>query len=472
MAGKPDQGLQIGLIFAVFFALIFAVATYIGFRSAGEAKQRADELARQKSDAESAQRNLQNENERYREMMGFRPVEDSLETVEKTFKEDMQRYAGTFDESRHKYREILEYIYEENGRIAQRESQSKEREKDLKERLAAVEAEKDAQVSTFRTEMQQTKEDIARETSQFKSDRAALESAKAKLLENLDIQRTKFEAELARKNAETTELNDKLAKNERSISKLMEERQVEARSFEVPDGRIAWVNQNGTVWINLGSADALRPQVTFSVYDTDQPDAANAEKKGSIEVTRILGEHMSEALVTADDARNPILSGDQIYSQVWHPGKQLRFAFTGFIDFDSDGRSDLQTARDLIALNGAEVDAYVDEKGAIQGQLSVETRYLVLGDRPTDVIKAAMSESYDRMGSDAAALGVETIGLDQFLNQMGYISQERTVALGPAARPSDFPASEDKGNTSDALKRATPPFRPRSPNLNNQKTPY
>ena len=33
---------------------------------------------------------------------------------------------------------------------------------------------------------------------------------------------------------------------------LIEQRKDEPGSFEVADGRISWVNQNGTVWINLG----------------------------------------------------------------------------------------------------------------------------------------------------------------------------------------------------------------------------
>ena len=72
---------------------------------------------------------------------------------------------------------------------------------------------------------------------------------------------------------------------------------------------------------------------------------------------------MAEARVTEDDATNPILTGDRIYSQVWQPGKKLHFALTGLIDLDGDTRSDMQLARELIELNGGVVDAYVADEG-------------------------------------------------------------------------------------------------------------
>src|SRR6185436_7906434 len=187
-------------------------------------------------------------------------------------------------------------------------------------------------------------------------------------------------------------LEEQLTKQDRAVKYLIEQRKDEPGSFEVADGRISWVNQNGTVWINLGTADSLRRQVTFSVFDADQHDAAKAEKKGSIEVTRLLDDHMAEARITKDDPTNPILTGDNIYSQVWHRGKKLHFALTGVIDIDGDGQSDMQQALELIKLNGGIVDAYLKDDGKVDGEITANTRYLVLGDVPDTAIKSAMIE--------------------------------------------------------------------------------
>ena len=223
------------------------------------------------------------------------------------------------------------------------------------------------------------------------------------------------------------------------IAILIEQRKDEPGSFEVADGRISWVNQNGTVWINLGSADSLRRQVTFSVFDADQHDAAKAAKKGSIEVTRLSDEHMAEARITKDDPTNPILVGDNIYSQVWHRGKQLHFALTGVIDIDGDGQSDMQLARELIKLNGGIVDAYLKDDGKIEGEITANTRYLILGDVPDSALKSALTEGYHKMSKEAASVGVQTITLPQFLDQMGYKPQDRTIHLGTGAKARDFP---------------------------------
>jgi hypothetical protein len=235
---------------------------------------------------------------------------------------------------------------------------------------------------------------------------------------------------------------------------MAEQRKDEPGSFEVADGRISWVNQNGTVWINLGTGDSLRRQVTFSVFDADQHDAAKAAKKGSIEVTRLLDEHMAEARITKDDPTNPILTGDNIYSQVWHRGKQLHFALTGMIDIDGDGQSDMQLARDLIKLNGGIVDAYLKDDGKMEGEITANTRYLVLGDVPDSALKSAMVDGYHKMSKEAASLGVQTITLAQFVDQMGYKPQDRTVHLGTGAQARDFPTRPDRF---DGSSTAPPP---------------
>jgi hypothetical protein len=64
------------------------------------------------------------------------------------------------------------------------------------------------------------------------------------------------------------------------------------------------------------------------------------------------------------------------------------------------------------------------------------------------------------MQKDATSLGVETITLSQFLNQMGYKPQNRTVQLGGGATARDFPARPDDYSRS---RGAAQQFRPRTP---------
>ena len=145
------------------------------------------------------------------------------------------------------------------------------------------------------------------------------------------------------------------------------------------------------MWINLGSADALRRQITFSVFDADKQDPAKTDRKGSIEVTKILGDHMAEAHITNDDPQNPILTGDQILQPGLASRQALRFALTGIIDLDGDGRSDMKMARDLIELNGGD-----------GGRVSRRRRHGRRRDHRQHAVSRARHLSPGRQSSDAA----------------------------------------------------------------------
>lgn len=429
MAARQDQTLQIALIFFVGLAVILGGCLVWVNRLKADYRQQVESLEQDKADESNKARTLQNENEQYRLAMGFGQF-DNLDTVSSRIATDLETYGASFDESSRSYRAILEALNDENRISAQQESESKIREKQLKERLLAVESEKEAQIKEFQQTLQKVEADAASERNKFNTARADLQTQQESLKQSLARQRAaqeKLEQELNTKVARVqSELDDAV----RSRIKLLEDRKQEATSFEVADGRVTWVNQaNQTVWINLGKDDSLRRQVTFSVFEQDAADAGKAAKKGSIEVVRLLGDNMAEAEITNDNPRNPILPGDQIYSQVWHRGKKVHFAFAGTIDFDGDKRSDLQRARDLIALNGGVVDAYADDEGNVQGELSVETRYLVTGDYPGGVSDGKQKQAWDQMSKRAQALGIESITLNEFLNRMGYKPQTNTVQL-------------------------------------------
>jgi hypothetical protein len=460
MPARQDQTLQIFLIISIFFSLVCAVLGFLAWRAYSEEAQRYVALENDNRSKQTSIGNLTAENEGFREMIGF-GANDNAADIKTAFDEEMKtRGAGVADEGSRNYRKVSETLYADVQRLAASEASLKEQVKDLNNRLSAVQTEANNQISQFEQQRQEAEANLASERNTFTEDRKKLESVQKDLMATVEKQSTEHEAELAKNAADKAELDKKIAELERAVTLFSEQRKDEPGSFEVADGRISWVNQNGTVWINLGALDSLRRQVTFSVYDADEHDAEKAEKKGSIEVTRILGEHMAEARITEDDSTNPILTGDRIYSQVWQPGKKLHFALTGLIDVDGDTRSDMQLARELIELNGGVVDAYVTDDGSIEGTIEATTRYLVLGDLPTSVTQAKAQESWTTMNQTADSLGVETITLSQFLSQMGYKPQDRAVTLGAGASARDFPARPDDGSTRP---NSAGRFRPRTP---------
>ena len=477
MAARQDQGLQIALIILIFLFILSAVAAYIGWKSYSESEQRGTELRSQLSDKEKQVNSFQTENEGLRTMMGFGP-NDNFDSVKATHEADMKKYGAAIAEEGRAYKNVLEAVHKEFTDTAAREAESKKQYKELDARFAAREAETNKQIAEFRDKNKKLDEDNANERNKFNQFVKELENTKKELLSNLDKQRTDLEGQISDRDSKLKAFDEQVAELKRAVVNWREQVPKDEESFEIADGRISWVNQNGTVWINVGEADAVRRQLTFNVYDADEHDADRAVKKGSIEVTRVTGDHMAEARITQDDPTNPILTGDNIYSPVWHRGKKLRFALTGIIDFNNDGISDMKLARELIELNGGVVDAYLGDDGKIVGEgITAHTRYLVLGDTPESVVRANMMEGFQTMNQKATELGVETITLDQFVNRMGYTPRDRVVRLGEGASATDFPARS--GSTRDlpeadppTADEAAPQFRVRRPSRPTQRTPY
>jgi hypothetical protein len=251
---------------------------------------------------------------------------------------------------------------------------------------------------------------------------------------DLGVERTKFNEERVRITTDNDDIKSKLAQSDAKykndvaalkddVAKVEKEskakdltiekqmnrlQEMQTETFEVADGRIAHVDQaGGIVWINLGMADGLRRQVSFSVYDQDQTAVDNAKPKGAVEVIRIIDQHLSEARITAASSRDPILPGDQVFSPAWKPGRKIRFALAGVLDIDGDGNSDRDLVRNLITMNGGVIDAELHDDGNQSGQLTVGTRYLVIGNRPTEEATAEVLRGYNNIISQAQDFGIE-----------------------------------------------------------------
>jgi len=78
---------------------------------------------------------------------------DNMTDVEKSFKDDMQRYGSNFGEDRQSYRNILEYLAKENEAISAREVAAKDELKEIKDRLLAVQDQSTKQIGQFEAQM-------------------------------------------------------------------------------------------------------------------------------------------------------------------------------------------------------------------------------------------------------------------------------------------------------------------------------
>jgi hypothetical protein len=458
MASKENQTLQIFIISLVILVILLAAGLIwvnsnrkAAVASAAQAKEEADRWRRTGGDAQS-------EANTYKTWMGFAEA-DTKGTIEKTFTEDMERFGATFEESSRFYRTILENLHEENSKLAKSEIDAKLQVKDFKERLTATEGQKNAQIEEINKLLKQEATNNASERTKFENQDTRISAEKDKIASQLAEQRDRYDDMVAKHATTLKQLNDRMV-NLKKFNELLESERPDPDPFAQPeDGLVRWVNQrNKTVWINLGEVDHLRPQVTFSVFSGQEDDALAAERKASIEVTRILSAKMAEARITNDESTNPIVEGDKIYSQVWSPGRQLGFAITGIIDMDGDGREDIARLKSVIALNNGKVDAAPGS----DGKMTVDTRYLILGGYPEGRQQEERRRDFDVKSEQADTLGIEPISLTDFLRLMGWQSEQRTVKLGIGAEGKDFPAKKEE--VADPRKnRGTDIFRPRKP---------
>jgi hypothetical protein len=442
MAAKENQGLQAIVIVLTIFLLLTGVGLLLVNNARKTYVAQLAAAQQEVSNSRTAQAKLQTEANNYKAWIGF-PEDALYETLVPQYEEDAKRYKAT-EEAALQYRTMLENVVEENRVIARNEAAAKQEVRALTESLATIEAQKEAQIKEAQAALKKAADDAAEQKRKFEEQYATISAERKADAANIEKDRAAHEEAAAKQNAERTTLETTISKLERSIDKLREGVPNPDQYAQPADGRISWVNQrNQKVWINLGSADGLRPQVTFSVVADGIADAEAAAQKGSIEVVRILDDHMAEATITSDDPKNPLLPGDRVYSQVWDRGRQVSFGIAGIIDLDKDRKSDLQRLKNIIAASNGRVVAAPDETGKLPegSEMQVETRYLVLGEYPTGTlaIDNELRGSWKALTEQAEELGVPTIALDEFVKLMGWRMDNRSIAMGAGSRAEDFP---------------------------------
>jgi hypothetical protein len=473
---RENQGLHFALIIFVMLTIVLGVTTFMFFRNYEEAERKAAEASKEANEKMSAARLTQEENNELKRLMGFDATMD-LQAVNENYAKDMQTYAANFPEENRFYSPVLAYLHtviqEKNQQLAEADTTIQE----LKDHNAAREREKDPQIEQFQTAAAKAREDLSAEQEKFEAARAELTEDKNELA--AAMQKARKEADVA-----LSDVQQKLETRQKQIRGLQEAtitmksklEDVQKETFEIAHGEIRWVNQrNGTVWINLGQADALGRQTTFSVYPADTTDVSRQGKKGSIEVIQILGDHLAEARIIEDDVSDPIMPGDKIHTPVWNPGEARRFALVPFMDIDGDGESEQDVVRNIITMNGGVIDAEVVETSGgaeRRGKMTINTRYLVRGEPPTDKSNQELIKEVSRIVDEAEKLGVETISYKKLLHRMGWKNTAPVTQYGSGANPNDFRPVPPEGGVRTSSGNVSEIFKPRRPRAGNRNTAY
>jgi uncharacterized protein YoaH (UPF0181 family) len=477
---NKSTGLQIALVFAVMASIIALVFAFLQYRHAGEVDTQLATEKTEKSKVDGELRVAQEDVKTLKELIGFpssdvgklqqegdttvvgqtRKLMAEVSTGEATTTVDATLRAAT--NSLNQLRTELDGQRTSNAKLSDRlASMAGEYQKNVdRHDQARKDAEKD------RTEAQESKENAVKDKEKELNVRGEKIQELEATLQAKEQEAAKTQGEKDKTIARITQINKGLRAKDAEISKP---------SFEVPSGAVQWVDTDtNLVWIDRGSADALNKGTTFSVYKQINKGVARGlqDIKGSIEVTRIVGPHQSEARITKSKIDEPIVAGDPIYTPLWRSGMTERFALVGLIDLDNDGVSDRDVLNDLVASAHGEITDWVDDQGVrhpSNGAITVATKFLVIGKIPDFATgKPNEIEAFKKIGdlkqkmvAEAIENGVRVVSMEDFLNYMGYDAGRRIYRPGKsdkwnlhsgmegtAARPDRNKRPESQGTTS------------------------
>lgn len=307
---------------------------------------------------------------------------------------------------------------------------------------AMAEREKDDFQTTLANEQQKFTEERVRINKEKEEARDKMRQTSIRLG---TVQKKADQVEAALKN-ERVQLQQTIETQRLSLNDLRSDK------FESTQGLIRYVMRGrDVVTINLGSADALRPGVTFGVIDAMETRLDDAKVKASIQVTRIRDLHLAEARIVAHPSIDtPIIEGDRIFSPFWAPGRRVKIALAGDIDIDGDGRPDNQELVGMVQAAGAVVAAQISPEGAVEGKLDATIRFLVVGTPPevsvrgdaeTAAQEAQLTRTLGTIKQRARELGLTVIPAWKLQAYLKTINDSLTTPLGTAASAEDFPAT-------------------------------
>ncbi len=459
MARRDNQGLQIAMIVFILTTLIFLVATYFGWSSSQRWLAEATKL---QSDLDTANSGLSRSESlvvTMKKLTGL-AVELSNDSVETELQKAIETYGQGLPVENQNFQDIAARMSSQIQDLNRKLSQASDTEQQLRAELAQVRQTTDGLVRMA----EEAKTDAVNQWNQAQQDsqetQRKLSASNRKLADDLNASNRAMTDLTAQTRDEVQTITEEM----RRLKIILEQREEQIEKIQDPtpdqfDGKIAGVHAaTGTVWLNVGRAHGLQPKTSFSVFDADEPNVRAAKKKASIEVIRVVDNYRAEARITDTDYVNPVVTGDFIYSPIWDKGTKLGIALVGDMDIDNDGQDDRPYIRNLIKINGARIDAE-DVDGQVQGQMTVNTRYIVVGESKLDGDQ--QNPALVPMLNSASQLGIEQTSLNELLDLMGYAGRARSVSFRGVLRPGDFAPQPLEGviRSSDGITS----FRERSP---------
>lgn len=455
-SGESKQGLIISLVCFVLLSIILGVTTYMGYGVADEkTKAAADattkEAAAKKDAAWYKYRALETQRyaglpltkEESADLQALRqgspsgPGQTEFAKVIEGASKDLTLPGGLVESYSARVDRLTRELADARTKLDQTDIALKRAKADYEERLLSKDAELDEFSKRLKAAQAQNVADKAEAAKAYEENLARFEQL-SKDNENL---KKKADADLLAWEKERKKLTKTVADLETTRAKLIQDKPAtDWTVYDQPKGKIAELDPRGEIaYINLGSADMIRPQqnLTFSIFSQGRGDRPSRDYKGSLEVLEVLGPHFSKAklIQVVDPNRNPIMVGDVLINPTWNPYVREHIAIAGLVDLTGDRRHNLDEFMRNLERQGIVVDAYQDmSDNTIKGPgMTLKTAYLVVGsaiepgeeemlkgDRTKVDEKMAVNVKMTEMQDEAKKLGVTVIPLRRFVQLVGY----------------------------------------------------
>jgi hypothetical protein len=375
------------------------------------------------------------------------------------YKRDTKRYAKT-------YRERLQELATANADLAGKLAAAQKSHKDLEGQYAQLAPKMDKFFEKANDDIEKANAEARKIAAQQPEKMDAALKALKELQKRYEDMEEEFRQKLTKAEAEKKSLRDQLveAKEKAAIGTPVAAAQAKAMAdphalmldisaakplWDEPLGKVLRVDlREQQVYINLGSAKGVRPQLTFNIFGAGWYGRADKGMKGTIEVVRVLDANSSLARLTAlydsdgyeiplndpnlvrRQGTNAIGEGDLLFNMAW--GTHIVVAgainWTGLPgDAANDQARHLQAFISLMERMGVTVDAYIDlNDGNLRGKISSKTRYMVRGDNlPVDKdgqpeANKKINEAIQAVRKEAIERGMFIISADNFALVTGY----------------------------------------------------
>lgn len=472
--GDSSQALVISLVFFVLLCIGLGVATYSGFAEQGKLEDEKKNAMKEKESIAQDREWQQFQALMYKCMLDPRALsKDDSEALSRLSKLWETGKVGKDMKNKEDVDKFVKRMQADIGWDAVKTQPVKGSYMGIKD---SSEKERDLTLTKMATLDKDNKEFLKKSGDRHESDQKEI---KARIDEMAKVQKEvkkvkddKSEEYIAslKKIEEMTEESEKLRKDfeaeKQGLEKKLEKLTADMKTLEnkyqstlvkvapvdltvhdVPKGKILSLDRSGGLaYINLGSADNVKPQLTFSIYPSGSLHP-KGDRKAALEIVNVLqaGLSVGKIIDQRDPNRDPVMSGDLLFNPAWSPSLRQHVAIAGLVDLTGDGSDSSAEFMRSLEKQGIVVDFYLDLKElSTRGKMTFQTNYLVLGEMPELDFAQGIAQGDPRaerkkdvitklseIQNEAGRLGITVVPVRRFMTLIGY-------KLPRSIRPPDY----------------------------------